>query len=141
MGNAEFLCDDLVKAVPAGVNASSASMEDVPATNLRADTFYVFVVSTYGAGDIPNTAQPFFDDLQAAKPDLSHVRFAMFGLGDRNFGETFNLGSQRVMDLLTDCGATLVGERGIFDASGPKMPEDVAEPWLLDILSKVAATA
>lgn len=134
MGNAEFLCEDLEKSVPAGISAKSDSMEDVAPTDLKDDTLYVFVVSTYGAGDVPNTAQPFYEDLQAAKTDLSHVRFAMFGLGDSNFSETFNQGSEKVMALLEEYGAKRLGDRGLFDASGPEVPEDIAEPWLKGIL-------
>ncbi|MEE2809584.1 MAG: flavodoxin domain-containing protein [Pseudomonadota bacterium] len=134
MGNAEFLCEDLENSVPEGISAKCNSMEDVDPTDLNGDTLYVFVVSTYGAGDVPNTAQPFYEDLQAAKTDLSHVRFAMFGLGDSNFSDTFNQGSEKVMGLLEECGAKRLGERGLFDASGPEMPEDIAEPWLQGIL-------
>ncbi|MEM6375133.1 MAG: flavodoxin domain-containing protein, partial [Pseudomonadota bacterium] len=116
-------------------------LEDVDPAALEADPLYIIVCSTFGSGDLPSTAESFFTKLTSAKPDLSHVRFAMFGLGDRTFGETFNQGSEKLMEALVSCKATMVGERGIADASSADMPEEVAVPWLEDILQKAAAKA
>jgi MioC protein len=39
--------------------------------------------------------------------------------------------------LLCEFGAKQVGERGLFDASTGEMPEDLAIPWLRDILEAI----
>jgi len=140
-GTAEIVCEDLDAAVSSSVETSIRSLEDVDPATLEADPLYVVVCSTFGSGDLPTTAEPFFDQLNTAKPDLSHVRFAIFGLGDRTFGETFNQGSEKLMEALLACKAQMVGEWGIADASSADMPEEVAVPWLEGILQKVAAQA
>ncbi len=137
-GTAEFLCDDLTDALPDDYDCTVTSMENVDPASLDADTFYVLVSATFGSGDLPGTAQPFFDALEDRKPDLSHVRFAVFGLGDRTFAETFNFGSKKLMEQMLACKAQMIGERGIFDASSRDMPEEVAVPWLKDILDQLA---
>lgn len=139
-GTAEIVCEDMDAAV-SGVETAIQSLEDVDPSALEGDPLYVIVCSTFGSGDLPSTAEPFFDKLNAAKPDLSHVRFAMFGLGDRTFGETFNQGSEKLMEALIACKAQMVGERGIADASSADMPEEIAVPWLEEILQKAAAQA
>lgn len=139
-GTAEIVCEDLDAAV-SGVETAIHSLEDVDPSALEADPLYIIVCSTFGSGDLPTTAEPFVDKLNATKPDLSHVRFAIFGLGDRTFGETFNQGSEKLMEALIACKAKMVGERGIADASSADMPEEVAVPWLEDILQKAAAQA
>ncbi|MEM8537558.1 MAG: flavodoxin domain-containing protein [Pseudomonadota bacterium] len=138
-GTAEMVCEDLDAAVSDRVSTTVNSLEDVDPGSLNADTFYVIVCSTFGSGDLPSTAEPFFDALQAQKPDLSGVRFAIFGLGDRTFGETYNQGSEKLAAALVACKAQMVGERGTADASSADMPDEIALPWLEGILEQVAA--
>ncbi|MEM6727582.1 MAG: flavodoxin domain-containing protein [Pseudomonadota bacterium] len=139
-GTAEMLAEDMAAAVD-GHETSVADMDESDPTGLDKDAFHVLVCSTFGTGELPSTAEAFFDKLQSAKPDLSGLSFAVFGLGDRTFGETFNQGSESLMKEMQACKASLVGERGIYDASGADMPEDVAVPWLQDILEKAKAAA
>lgn len=139
-GNAEMLCEDLEADLDGDFETSIASMADVKPADMEQDTFYVVVASTYGSGDVPATAQAFSDVLET-KPDLSGIRFAIFGLGDMVFAETFAQGSQTIMDQLIACKATMVGERGIHDASGGDMPEDIALPWFQGVLAQLEETA
>ena len=74
-------------------------------------------------------------------PDLSALNFAIFGLGDQGYADTFNMGSEKLANLLTGAGATQIGTRGLFDASTGDMPEDIAIPWLEDILANMPALA
>ena len=57
------------------------------------------------------------------------------------FEDTFAHGSERLMTRLLACNARMVGERGLHDASGPDMPEDIAVPWAHDILALLSADA
>ncbi|MBC6442239.1 MAG: flavodoxin domain-containing protein [Rhodobacteraceae bacterium] len=139
-GNSEMLCEDLEADLGAGFECSISSLADIKPDELVKDTLYIFVVSTYGSGDVPATAQAFSGALET-RPDLSPVRFAIFGLGDMVFAETFAQGSKTLMEQLIASGAAMVGERGVHDASGGDMPEDVALPWFRDILEKLPETA
>ncbi|MEO0569744.1 MAG: flavodoxin domain-containing protein [Pseudomonadota bacterium] len=139
-GTAEIVCEDLEEAVSDRVDTKVTSLEDMDVSSFQDDTLYVVVCSTFGSGDLPSTAEPFFDALKGTKPDLSHVRFAMFGLGDKTFGETYNQGSEKLAEALIECKAQMVGERGMADASSADMPEEVALPWLEGILEQAAAT-
>lgn len=129
-GNAEMLCDDLVEALAGDNECAVSSLADIGPEDLDPGTFYIFVTSTHGNGDVPATATQFFEALEANRPDLDGIRFSIFGLGDRVFAETFNHGSKKLMQELLACNATLIGERGIHDASTGEMPEEIAIPWL-----------
>ena len=135
-GTAEMLAEDMAAGAN-GHETQVSDMDDVDPTALDASQFHVLVCSTFGTGELPSTAEAFFDKLKSAKPDLSELKFAIFGLGDRTFSETFNHGSESLMNEMIACKAQMVGERGIYDASGGDMPEDIALPWLEDILAKV----
>ncbi|MEM7732575.1 MAG: flavodoxin domain-containing protein [Pseudomonadota bacterium] len=139
-GTAEILCDDLKDELDGEIECEVQSLEDMGPADLSTDALNVFVVATTGSGDLPFTAIPFFDKLQAEKPDLSNIQFAIFGLGDKTFAATYNFGSQTVMDKLLELNAKQVGARGMFDASGNEMPEEVAMPWLRETLEAASVS-
>lgn len=133
-GNAEMLCEDIEAELGDGFACEISSLSEVDPAGLDPGSFYIFVTSTYGNGDLPTLALPFEEALLTNKPDLSGVRFAIFGLGDMVFAETFNHGSQKLAQMLVAHGAQQVGERGIHDASSFEMPEDIALPWVQTVL-------
>lgn len=135
-----MLCDDMADVLQ-GFDCQIANMGEYAPADLTPETFYIFVVSTYGNGDIPSTALPFWDAMEANPPDLTGVRFAIFGLGDMVFDQTFNNGSKQVMDKLIALGASMIGERGLHDASSVSMPEDAGVPWASQIMSLLADQA
>ncbi|MEL6617918.1 MAG: flavodoxin domain-containing protein [Pseudomonadota bacterium] len=138
-GNSEMLCEDIEEALGTGYDCDIQSLADVDPAALDKQTFYLFVTSTYGNGDLPSTALPFEEALTGGQPDLTGIRFAIFGLGDQVFAETFAHGSEKLAQMLKDQGAVQVGERGLHDASGFDMPEDVALPWVRGIMDLVKA--
>ena len=91
----------------------------------------VFLVctSTYGQGDVPDNARPLYEALRQQRPDLSQVRYGVFGLGDRTYAETFNFGGRRFDELLTSLGAQRIGERVQHDASSGILAEEAAAEW------------
>lgn len=137
-GNSEILCEDIEAELGDGYSCDIQSLADVDPAALDKDWFYIFVTSTYGNGDLPSTALPFEEALTKGKPDLTGLRFALFGLGDQVFAETFNHGSKKLGEMLIGQGAVQVGERGLHDASGFEMPEDVALPWVRTIMDQIA---
>ncbi|MCC7252149.1 flavodoxin domain-containing protein [Hyphomicrobium sp.] len=138
-GTAEYLCDKLKDKVGDRFDCKVSSMDEVDPTALDPETFYVLVSATFGSGELPDSAQSFFETLEERKPDLSRIRFAIFGLGDRTFGETFANGSKILMTQMLACNAQMVGERGLHDASSDDLPQHVAVPWLMDVLSQFSA--
>jgi len=139
-GTAEYLCEDMAEAAGSDWTTEVASLDTVKPADLNADTFYVLVTSTYGTGDLPTLAVEFFETLENDRPDLSHVKFAIFGLGDETFGETYNKGSERLMTQMLACKASMIGERGLFNAASADMPEDVGVPWVEGILELLQGT-
>jgi MioC protein len=140
-GNAEMLCEDIETELGEGYQTEIKDMGEVTPADLDPAVFYMFITSTHGNGDVPETAAAFTESLEQEKPDLGAIHFAIFGLGDMVFSETFAHGSKIVMELMQGCGATMVGERGIHDASSADLPEDIAVPWARDILSQLQAKA
>src|SRR6185369_15977164 len=70
-------------------------MEKADATVFQREGLFLIVTSTYGQGDVPDNAKNLYDELKGKRPDLSRVRYGVFGLGDRTYAETFNFGGKR----------------------------------------------
>jgi MioC protein len=109
------------------------------------EAVYLICTSTYGQGDVPDNAKAFYEALCAHKPDLSGVRYGVFGLGDRTYAETYNFGGKRFDDILTELGATRIGDRLMHDASSGTLPEEIAiewaEAWVAKVRERLAQTA
>jgi len=134
-GNAEMLAEDIAAHL-SDHDASVTNLADFDPAEFDAGTFYIVVTSTYGDGELPASAKPFAEKMAAQKPELAGIRFAVFGMGDSEYPETFNYGGKRLEELLTGAGATLVGERVTHDASGSDMADDLALPWVEAVLAE-----
>jgi len=104
-------------------------MDKLDASVFDREGIFLVVTSTYGQGDVPDNAKAFYEDLKAKRPDLSRVRYGLFGLGDRTYAETFNFGGKRFDDLLQELGAQRIGARVQHDASSGVLPEEMAVEW------------
>ena len=133
-GTAEILAQDIKAELGATHTCIVKSLDEVGPSDLSTENLNVIVCSTYGSGDLPYSATEFYEGLQREKPDLSGVEFAIFGLGDSTFHDTFAQGSEKLMGALINCGAKMQGERATFDSSSSGLPEDICFPWLSAIL-------
>lgn len=133
-GNAELVAEDIVEALDAaGIQSQAFDMADWQVEELNRERFFVIVCSSYGDGELPDSAQPFYESLCKVAPDLSRCTFASFGLGD-SFYETFNAGVNTIEEKLVELGATKVGVRGEHDASEGTIPTDEAIDWVETVL-------
>lgn len=141
-GNSELIAEDLgAKLRETTDEVEVADLQDFDPQAITPDSFYVVVCSTHGEGDLPNTAIPFAEAFDAALPDLSGVRYAMFGLGDTFYEETYSQGSEHIDRRFAAQGAERVGEYGRHDASSWDLPSDVALEWLPGVLEAAGVPA
>lgn len=112
-------------------------MDGLDASVFSRPGVFLICTSTYGQGDVPDNARALYEDLKGARPNLSHVLYGVFGLGDRTYAETFNFGGKRFDELLAELGARRIGERHTHDASSGILPEETALEWCQEWLRKV----
>ncbi len=129
-GTAQLVAQELELAWDDGeLQIETLLMDKLDSSVFEREGVFLIVTSTYGQGDVPDNARSFYEDLKAKRPDLSRVRYGVFGLGDRTYAETFNFGGKRFDDILTELGAQRIGERVQHDASSGVLPEEMAEEW------------
>jgi MioC protein len=124
-----------------GVEVETLLMDDLDASVFGREGVFLVCTSTYGQGDVPDNAKKLYEDLQANRPDLSNVRYGVFGLGDRTYAETFNFGGMKFDALLGELGAHRIGERIQHDASSGVLPEEKAEEWAAGWLEQAKEAA
>lgn len=77
----------------------------------------VFCMATYGEGDPTDNAQDFYDWMQETDADLSGIKYAVFGLGNKTY-EHFNAMGKYVNKRLEELGAERIFELGLGDDDG-----------------------
>jgi MioC protein len=129
-GTAQLVAQELELVWDDGeLKVETLLMDKLDSSVFEREGVFLIVTSTYGQGDVPDNAKDFYEDLKAKRPDLSRVRYGVFGLGDRTYAETFNFGGKRFDDILTELGAQRIGERVQHDASSGVLPEEMAAEW------------
>lgn len=139
-GNAEMLALDVSRHLEKTHTVVTRNMDKADVSIFESADLSILVCSTYGEGELPATAKPFHDKLVASKPALNGIHYAVFGMGDSQYPDTFSYGAAIFDDLLRSFGAVRVGERGVHDASGFAVAEDVAIAWLEQAVSAAEAT-
>ncbi|WP_104135799.1 MULTISPECIES: flavodoxin domain-containing protein [unclassified Cryobacterium] len=132
-GNAELVAEDLAAELEGEREVSVYDMSDFDVADFDAENFYLVVCSTHGDGELPGGATPLFEALNSERPNLSGIRYAMFGLGNSTY-ETYSQGSEIIDRRLTELGAKRVGVYGRHDACDGSLPNDGAVEWARELL-------
>jgi MioC protein len=129
-GTAQLCAQEMELALDDGeTRVETLMMDGLDSSVFLRDALFLVCTSTYGQGDVPDNARALYEHLQQTRPDLSRVRYGVFGLGDRTYAETFNFGGKRFDELLAQLGAKRIGERHMHDASSGILPEETALEW------------
>lgn len=112
------------------VRVKTSLMEDVDPTVFNEGGLFLICTSTYGQGEVPDSAKSFYEALQGTRPDLSGVRYGLIGLGDKGtHAATFCFAAKKFDKLLGELGASRIGEP-LFNDSNTNLPEDEAAEWV-----------
>ena len=137
-GTAQLCAQEMELALDDGeTQVETLMMDNLDSSVFSGEGVFLICTSTYGQGDVPDNARALYEDLKARRPNLSRVRYGVFGLGDRTYAETFNFGGKRFDEILSELGAQRVGERHAHDASSGVLPEETALEWCQNWLALV----
>ena len=119
-GSAEYLAERTAALLATGgLSARAVCMSELDPGALDAATRVLFVASTYGEGDAPDSAARFAGQTMGGTPDLSRLHYAVLALGDSSY--THYCGFGRALDAwLAARGATPLFERIEVDRGNPQ---------------------
>ncbi|PVH38074.1 hypothetical protein PAHAL_5G170000 [Panicum hallii] len=118
------------------------SMDGFDPSRLPSERFVVFVVSTTGQGDPPDSMKGFWRDMlrkDLGAQWLEGVRHAVFGLGDSGY-QKYNFAAKKLDRRLSHLGAERVVEIGLGDDQHPSGYEGALDPWLLSLWKSLNET-
>jgi sulfite reductase (NADPH) flavoprotein alpha-component len=123
-GSAEVLARRSAELLATGgLAARAACISSLDAASLRGASKILFIASTYGEGDAPDTAARFAGRLMADGAGLGHLHYAVLALGDRSYANFCGFG--RALDAwLMKAGATPLFERIDVDRGDSQALED-----------------
>jgi sulfite reductase (NADPH) flavoprotein alpha-component len=135
-GNAESLARQACEhALNLGWTARLQNLSEVAPADLAVDTLALFIVSTWGDGEPPGDATDFYYDLvKPAAPSLSGLRYAVLGLGDRDYSD-FNAFARNLDERLAALGAQPLHPRVEADLDY----EDTYAEWAARLFPLIAA--
>jgi len=136
-GNSESLADRSVKeAKKRGFQAVMKNMADISTADLAKFTNVLVIVSTWGDGEPPETAIPFYKELISSRSALKDLRFSVCALGDTSYEKFCQTGKDIDVHLET-LGAERVFARQDCDVDY----EEGYVSWLAGSLIALAPAA
>jgi sulfite reductase (NADPH) flavoprotein alpha-component len=130
-GTSEKLARDILKQSKVqGCDSRVLDASAFATIDWKKETNLFVVTSTYGDGDMPDNAQPFWDWLQTeAVNSLAHIRFSVLALGDTNY-EHFCAAGKKIDARLEQLGATRIHPLAECDVDY----EAKAKSWMISAL-------
>jgi sulfite reductase (NADPH) flavoprotein alpha-component len=137
-GTSERLAKKIAKELKLkGHTARVASLEGYEPVALAKEECALILASTYGEGDPPDAARPFFDRLcNPAAPRLEKLSYSVLALGDKHYEHFCKFGVD-LDERLSALGATRMAAAVTCDV-------DVDEPfeaWKADLLARLAQSS
>lgn len=137
-GNSAMVAEDIAASLPAPSVVNDLA-ESAPTIFVPGD-LHIIVCSSYDDGDLPFPVQQFVDSLLESAADLSGVRYAIFIMGDSEYGDSYGKGPLILDAALASMGAERVGEFGHHDASSGDDASTLALDWADKVLAEVGVS-
>lgn len=132
-GNAEGLADRLAKtAKKAGAKPTLKNMADISPADLQKHENIFTLVSTWGDGEPPESAEEFYNAFMEEDVDLSKTSFSVLALGDTSY-EQFCQTGKEIDARFEALGAKRVVDREDCDVDF----EENYENWSKSVLAKI----
>lgn len=101
-----------------GIGAKVRALATISESDLKGTERALFVVSTFGDGEAPDSARLFEKQMAAVRWPLLHLRYGLLGLGDSHYPQ-FCAFARRIDAWLGHQGATPLFERVEVDNNDP----------------------
>lgn len=140
-GNAEEVAFEIQSKLR--VRSTVQPIDKYDVLNLPEEKYILFLVSTTGDGEVPETMKVFWNFLLRrglASDALSGLGYSIFGLGDSSY-EKFNAVARKLDKRLQMLGAVAIQPLGLGDDQAPYGYLSALNPWVRNISLYLESTA
>jgi flavodoxin len=137
-GNAQHVAEQVEELV-AGKGHDVEVFDDPSIEQFQQCKAFLFISSTTGQGDIPPNLEGFIYDLRDKMPLLDGKPFAVAGLGDSSYGDTYCGAGRQIYEVLLELQGKPVSEFLEVDAMETLEPEADVVPWVEKLLPDLLA--
>lgn len=137
-GNAQHVAEQVQQMIEA--KGYSVAVHSAPSiADFEQTKSVVFISSTTGQGDIPPELEYFVLDLRDKMPLMAQKPFAVAGMGDSSYGDTYCGAGRQIFEVLLELQGKPVGDMLEVDAIETLEPENEVVPWLEGLLPQLVA--
>ena len=135
-GNAQHVAEEVETMLSAQGKGAEVYM-DPTLNDLQQVSSMLFISSTTGQGDVPPNLEFFVEDLRDELPLLENKPFAVVGLGDSSYGETYCGAGRQIFELLRELQGKPIAELLEVDACETLEPELEVVAWAEKLLPEL----
>jgi flavodoxin len=135
-GNAQHVAED-VNTMLSAQGLVSEVFTDPSLNDFKQVSSMLFISSTTGQGDIPPNLEFFVQDLREQFPLMEQKPFAVAGLGDSSYGETYCGAGRQIFALLSELQGKPMIELLEIDACETLEPEAEVVAWAEKLLPEL----
>ncbi|MDQ8953798.1 sulfite reductase flavoprotein subunit alpha [Acinetobacter rudis] len=81
-------------------------IQQLKAQTLKNAEYVLFIASTYGTGEAPDTAQSFVKNMMSTSLELNSIQYAVLALGSKEYAESYCAFGEQLYDWFKQNGAT-----------------------------------
>jgi len=135
-GNAQHVAEE-VNTMLNTQGLLSEVFTDPTLNDIKQVSSMIFISSTTGQGDIPPNLEFFIEDLRDQMPLMQQKPFAVAGLGDSSYGETYCGAGRQIFGLLSELQGKPISELLKIDACETLEPEVDVVAWAEKLLPEL----
>jgi len=135
-GNAQHVAEE-VNTMLNAQGLLSEVFTDPTLNDIKQVSSMIFISSTTGQGDIPPNLEFFIEDLRDQFPLMEQKPFAVAGLGDSSYGETYCGAGRQIFELLIELQGKPIVELLEMDACETLEPEVEVVAWAEKLLPEL----
>ena len=136
-GNAQHVAEE-VNTMLSAQGLASKVYTDPTLDEFKQASSLLFICSTTGQGDIPPNLEFFVQDLRDQFPLMEQKPFAVAGLGDSSYGETYCGAGRQIFELLTELQGKPITALLQIDACETLEPETEVVAWAEKLLPELS---
>ncbi|WP_166425097.1 flavodoxin domain-containing protein [Paraglaciecola sp. 20A4] len=136
-GNAQHVAEQ-VQELLTSKQLVSEIYDDPSIDDFKRCDSYIFVSSSTGQGDIPPNLEFFVSDLKDMFPLMDQKPFAVIGLGDSSYCDSYCGAGEQLQALLLELQGKPVADMLKIDACETLEPEKEALEWIESLVGEFA---